>query len=171
MPYINQTTFTLFIISIFMFLHFFRINKYIYIFLFLPSTFLHELSHYIISMITFGKPTSFSIIPKNNTLGYVISSNYNIFNGLFISLAPLINMVIAYYIFISDIGYFKYIISFYLIAGGVPSSIDIKNSLKSLIFFTLMTVILLFFYVHFDIIKEILIIGENKCLNLLHSLS
>ena len=169
MPYfssLNSTiSFLYFSFFSYLLVQIFKTNKFIFIVFFLPSTFLHELAHYIVSFLTLGKPISFSIIPRKNILGYVISSNYNVFNGVFISFAPFLNLFIGYLFFTSNLGYIKYLFSFYFIVSGIPSYIDFKNSVKSLLLYILIFLTIYLFQAHFDIIREMLNKGVKLCLD------
>ena len=119
-----------------------RINNfYLISLLTLPGTFMHEMMHLIASFISFGKPVSFTIIPKKKgaglTLGSVSSANIRWYNAIIISLAPLLLFVIAYYLLIyiqnlDDKIYFY--LGLYMVANlifaGMPSSTDWKLAFK-----------------------------------------
>lgn len=132
------------------------------------GTFLHELTHYLVAFIlTFRKPKTISIFPeeikdKNRKwyiLGYVdIDENYlNTFNRFPIAFAPLLLIVICYYIskdylfiyshyfqisFISMIFYIFLVVTVFV--NSIPSSADLKLSLKqgSLYFWLVIAVLL-----------------------------
>lgn len=65
----------------------------------LPGTIAHELSHFLLGALTFGRPRNFSIIPKRQGGGYILGSvslaNVRWYNGLFIGFAPLLLMPVA----------------------------------------------------------------------------
>lgn len=65
-----------------------------------PSTVLHELMHFIVALLTNGKPIAFNVIPRNNDgsyeLGHVISSNATWYNRGLIGLAPLLLIPMAW---------------------------------------------------------------------------
>jgi len=116
-------------------------NFYLISLLTLPGTFMHELMHLLASFITFGKPTSFSIIPKKHnggiTLGSVTSSNITWYNALLISLAPFALYFIAYYlmkILPSIHNELYYYATLYFIANllfaGTPSGTDWRLAFK-----------------------------------------
>ena len=112
----------------------FKRSFFIFSIITLPATFLHELSHFIVSLITNGQPVKFSLIPhkeKNGyVMGYVASRNIQFYNGAIISLAPLIWLGIAIYMLINNLG--NFLIIAYLIEAGIPSIQDIKVAITSL---------------------------------------
>lgn len=65
-----------------------------------PSTVLHELMHFVVALLTNGKPIAFNVIPRNNggsyKLGHVISSNPTWYNRGLIGLAPLFLIPMAW---------------------------------------------------------------------------
>ena len=110
------------------------------------GTLFHELAHLFASFITFGKPTWFSLIPKKSvdsktgktsvTLGYVQSSNVHWWNTFFISMAPLVLLPIAFYVYQNFFSYFDEtfwnVILFVftivsLLFSAIPSSVDFSN--------------------------------------------
>jgi len=111
------------------------------------STFFHELSHYIVSLFTNGKPTKVSLLPsrsedkKSIILGYVESSNITWYNGFLVGMSPLSLLVGVYFI---DIYFFKFfeesIVSFFVylfliiifIDSSLPSSQDFKVAFSSI---------------------------------------
>jgi hypothetical protein len=108
-------------------------------FAFFISVTLHELMHYIVSLLTFGKPIKFSILPKRDeegwVLGSVVSSNVNFINAPLISLAPLLLLVIAYIVFLNFFSFVEinfinivvyYFLLYILISNSIPSFQDIK---------------------------------------------
>ena len=116
-------------------------NFYLISLLTLPGTFMHELMHLLASFVTFGKPTSFSIIPKKHnggiTLGSVSSANVKWYNAIIISLAPLALYFIAYYLMkiLPSIGNeVYYYATLYFIANllfaGTPSPTDWRLAFK-----------------------------------------
>jgi hypothetical protein len=137
----TATLLSIFFIVIILFI-FKKVNNfYLISFLTLPGTFMHELMHYIASLLTFGKPVSFTIIPKRNgnsiTLGSVSSTNVRWYNAIIISLAPLFLFFIGYYLLfkleeISNPLYYG--LTLYFIANlfyaGMPSPTDWKLAIK-----------------------------------------
>lgn len=112
---------------------------------FFVGTFFHELFHFLVSLVTFGFPYSFSIFPKKikdsngsklYMLGSVKSFNLRWFNVFWISMAPLFLLPFAYYIFKNFFHYFdanivNFIIWIYIqismVFSSIPSSVDFGN--------------------------------------------
>ncbi|MGD9679161.1 MAG: hypothetical protein AB7V16_12535 [Vulcanibacillus sp.] len=141
---------TLITISIVRFKHLSKTNNYFAALVYFIGTFFHELSHYIVALITTMKiPKKVSLFPKveningkkSIVLGYVEISkeNVNIFNAFPIAMAPLILLYLAYlvskyffifytnYYQINLFGYFVYLFLITtLIVNSVPSSADFK---------------------------------------------
>lgn len=119
-----------------------RKGKYYSLFLIaLPATLFHELAHYVISYITFGKPVKFSIIPKKEengwTLGYVSSTNLRWDNQALVALAPFLLLPGMYYVLEyagkETIWYFLCVYGYILanfLHGAIPSSVDFKLAFK-----------------------------------------
>ena len=106
-----------------------RYRFYIFSILSLPATFFHESTHFIVSFILKGNPIKFSLIPDpvTGTLGYVLSQNTRWYNAFFIGLAPLLNLLIAYYLFFHlPVNLCSILLLSFLIAGGIPSFTDFK---------------------------------------------
>ncbi|RME61061.1 hypothetical protein D6779_00770 [Candidatus Parcubacteria bacterium] len=114
--------------------------------LYLPGTFLHELSHFIAAMLLNGKPTRFSLWPKREgdriTLGTVTASNITWYNAIPVALAPFSLSFIA--LWLPSSGLIPWISSTHPIAlagvaiaqgyiahSGVPSSQDWKVFLQN----------------------------------------
>lgn len=68
----------------------------------LPGTIAHELTHFLMGIVSGGKPRGFSVIPRRRGKGYVLGSvalaNIRWYNGLFIGLAPLLLLPAAAYL-------------------------------------------------------------------------
>ncbi|MBF0195816.1 MAG: hypothetical protein HQL71_14755 [Magnetococcales bacterium] len=67
------------------------------------GTFCHELAHYIVGLLLWAKPTNFSLWPKRQAgggfvLGSVSFSNIKFFNAIPTALAPLLLILLAYYV-------------------------------------------------------------------------
>jgi hypothetical protein len=120
----------------------FKDRVYLFALITLPATFMHELMHFIISLITGGMPRGFSIFPKKSeegyTLGYVESYNVTWYNGAFIGLAPLILLPIAYFFFkyqiVTETTISILVLKLYflgtLIEGSMPSITDLELAIK-----------------------------------------
>jgi len=99
--------------------------------------------HFIGSVISFGFPYKFSIIPKKNegnqyTMGHVTSFNVTWYNTFIINIAPIFLVPIAfgiykYFFLYVDETILNFIIWIFLIVSllfsSIPSSVDIKNIL------------------------------------------
>ncbi len=143
---INIILLTILFITIFDIL---KYNFFIFSFIALPATFMHEFMHFIFSLILNGKPVSANIIPKRTergyTLGFVESANLKWYNGIFVALAPLCLLILSYYYFVffcKDLELsFLSILHIYflssLIYGSMPSSQDIKVAFKTSYFLIL----------------------------------
>lgn len=113
--------------------------------MYLVGTLFHELAHFILSILTFGSPTWFSIFPskqKNENgqtvgymLGYIESQNIRWYNVFFIAMAPLLLMPLSYWVYIHFFEYFdkniftmiSYIfIIVSLMFSSIPSGVDFK---------------------------------------------
>lgn len=115
----------------------------------LPATILHELSHFIISVITFGKPISFSVLPRKSekgwTLGSVTSSGSNWINQGLISLAPLTLLVVLYFMWVYrdlSLSYLgnEYVFGYIaanLLVGSIPSTTDLRLAIQAPFIFVL----------------------------------
>lgn len=110
------------------------------------GTLLHELSHYIVALVTTLKiPSNFSILPKSRIengiktieLGYVVvnKKNLNIFNSFLIGMSPLSLLFAAYYVsknFFTfyekyfSVGVIAYILYVFLIVTLVVNSVPSK---------------------------------------------
>jgi len=77
-------------------------NLFLLYLFFLPATILHELAHLLVGIVTFAMPTKFSLIPKKDVDGYKLGSvdlkNINFFNAFPIGIAPLLLLVILYFL-------------------------------------------------------------------------
>jgi len=113
------------------------------------GTVFHELAHFIVGKILLAKPTNFSLVPhkiedqgrKYYVLGHVGFSKLNWFNSLPVAMAPLLLLLIAYYI---ENNYWKFveysfgnfIIFAYLlivfILNAIPSRQDYKVAFDSI---------------------------------------
>lgn len=96
----------------------------------LPSTICHETMHLLVSLLTFAKPTGFSILPHRVadgwSLGSVTCSNLGTWSAFPVAMAPLLNVVPAYY-FLSrqkEYGVGYTVAGFVLLAASIPSWAD-----------------------------------------------
>lgn len=122
---------------------FLKSKLYLFALFTVPATFLHELMHYLVSLLTFGKPVSFTFIPKRTeeglTLGSVGSTNSVWYNQAAISLAPLLLFALSYYMLTNIDTVMLYIQNEYLfgyiaanmIVGALPSTTDLKLAIRA----------------------------------------
>lgn len=173
---INNINIILFIISLILFFLIKTFSKIlnrskIFLILFnLPGTFFHEMAHFFIGLITFGKPVNFSLIPKikdnSISLGSVSFINLNFFNTLPIALAPYLLLLLSIILFFSfsniliktkDINYYFIVYAFIVystLISSLPSKQDwyVAFSNKAgLIFYLILFYLIIF---NFDIIKS-----------------
>jgi len=144
--------------SLFLF-KFFR-NNNLFLFSFsLPATFFHELTHFMVSFILFGKPKKISIIPKRSengwTLGYVESHNLNWLNQSFVALAPF--LLFPLFIFfleysLEEQNLYYLILKGYILAnllyGTMPSSVDFKLAIQKPFPVILLIIIFVYFLLY-----------------------
>lgn len=113
----------------------------------LLGTFFHELSHYLVGLLLFAKPTGFSLWPKPQQgggylLGSVTFENIRFFNALPTALAPLLLVFMAYFV---DKNFFmlvekslsSYIVYIFvlviLLENAIPSATDFKVAFSSFV--------------------------------------
>jgi hypothetical protein len=69
-----------------------------------PVTLTHELMHFVLAVLTGGQPSGFRIFPRRSARGYVLGSvtcnNVRWYNGLFIGLAPLLLLPLAFVVLV-----------------------------------------------------------------------
>jgi len=123
-------------------------HKWIYYILVFPTTFLHELSHFLIAFITGGKPFLPSLIPKRRR-GAVIMGEVKFYatplSAFPSALAPLLLIPLAFYFLSSSIPFpLKETLSYYALRGSLPSLQDIKVAFSHP-FGALLWILLLFF--------------------------
>jgi hypothetical protein len=114
----------------------------------LPGTFLHELSHFIVALVTGGRPTGFSIIPHPQpcymsdgtirqrwTLGSVTLTNAGLLSAFPTAMAPLALNLVAWQLYRHWFDRFPadppHILALYgavylLVSGSVPSGQDLR---------------------------------------------
>ena len=146
-------------------------NKDHFVFLaYCASTFFHELSHFIASLITFGKPTSFSLLPKKIQqedrtlwiLGSVGSSNVNFINAPIIGLAPFSLLGVAFFVWNEFFRYFEinifsvfsfYLILYLLISNSLPSMQDYRVAFEKW-YFTIPFYSLIFAIIYYQFLRS-----------------
>ena len=112
---------------------------------FFVGTFAHELSHFLVGVVTLGFPYKFSIIPHRGAvensyvMGHVKCYNMKWYNRFWISMAPLLLLPLAFLVFKSYFNFFEsnihnfFIWIFILVSlifSSIPSGADFNN-LKS----------------------------------------
>lgn len=102
----------------------------------LPATFLHELSHLLLALMTFQKVTSASIIPRRlpGGGGWLLGSVHFIPSTAIwpalVALAPMLYWTFAVYFMFQFPTISTIPLVLLLLEAGVPSSQDIKLALK-----------------------------------------
>jgi len=123
-------------------------------FYYIIGTFLHELSHAVVSKCLNGKPVSFVVFPKKVEDGWILgsvgSTNLTWYNTTFISLAPALLIPLAfmweiYYFHFIDLSWTSVAIFYFglinIITSAIPSSVDFRlasRSILSIMLFILM---------------------------------
>ena len=83
-------------------LYFLRSHIIIFSLAAFPGTLLHELLHFIAGLVSFGRPTGFSVIPRRVSRGYALGSvrfaHVRWYNAWFIGLAPLLLLPMALFL-------------------------------------------------------------------------
>lgn len=110
-------------------------KKYFLALLFLPGTFLHELSHFLMAKILFVKVVSFNIFPKKVEnefrLGSVTTVKTDLVRGTLIGLAPfLVGAGILVWIFTMPITILSILVIIEIIHSMLLSYSDIIEFVK-----------------------------------------
>lgn len=107
----------------------------------IPGTILHETMHFVVGLLLNAKPCNFTVIPRKGTDGsYVMGSvgfrNVTYYNAIPAALAPLLLLVIGYYInkyylpMIKSPTIFNYmfyvLIQTIIIENSIPSNADLR---------------------------------------------
>lgn len=161
--------FTLLIVN--MFTNLLKKNTFILILFNFPGTFFHELAHFFVGILLFGKPVNFSIIPKINdksiTFGSVNFNNLNFINTIPIALAPYLLLpfsfllIILYSNMIIPLNEFSYYIPLYsfivysTLISCFPSSVDWQVAFSNKIGLIFYLMLIYLFIFNFDIMKSI----------------
>jgi len=109
-----------------------------------PGTLFHELSHLAAAALLHGQPTGFHLLPRRTDrtfiLGSVVCANVRWYNGLFIGLAPLLLLPLAFGLMLwrlslAPVLHAREVPWIYLIAclayAAVPSWQDLQVAAKS----------------------------------------
>ncbi|MGE4511543.1 MAG: hypothetical protein AB7D43_10640 [Sulfurimonadaceae bacterium] len=136
----------------------------------------HEASHFIVSLLTLGKPIGFTIIPVKKELiveekkyvywefGHVVARNTTFLNSFYIGLAPLLLMPLAYLVYVNFFNFvpfnglnivFLHAIVFVLLFNSFPSEADIKVAFSSAIGVVVNVVMLTTIYLKFNYIQGV----------------
>ncbi|MEM7428055.1 MAG: hypothetical protein AAF441_18330 [Pseudomonadota bacterium] len=106
------------------------------------SILLHELAHFVVALVTNGKPRGLSLIPEQTlngvVLGKMLSANTRWYNGTLIALAPLLLWGLAYWFFfalvLNEARPWLLAVKIFLLAslieGGLPSPSDFRLAAK-----------------------------------------
>ncbi len=85
-------------------LYFLRSHIVIFSIAAFPGTLLHEFLHFIAGLLTFGRPTGFSVIPRRVSRGYALGSvrfaHVRWYNAWLIGLAPLLLLPMALFLLV-----------------------------------------------------------------------
>lgn len=125
--------------------------------LFFVGTFLHELSHFLTSLVTLGFPYKLSVIPKKDkdnpemiTMGHVKSFNVRWYNVFWISMSPLLllpmAMLVNEYFFLyfesSILNFFTWVfLMISMVFSAVPSRVDFSNLIRGNIFLNMVGIL------------------------------
>lgn len=128
-------------------------KKYLYAFLFLPATLIHELSHFLMAKILFVAVARFNLFPRMVgsmfQLGSVSIAKTDLIRESLIGLAPFFTgIAISFYLIKSGIN----IVTAYLLIQSVNSMFlsfsDIKAFLKLIVLLALLALIYFLIYNH-----------------------
>ncbi|MBF0380030.1 MAG: hypothetical protein HQL69_03375 [Magnetococcales bacterium] len=133
------------------------------------GTFCHELAHFLVGFLLWAKPVGFSLWPKRQSgggfvLGSVSFNNITFFNAIPTALAPLLLIVLAYYIELNFFTLFyettlTFILYVFIIVvileNAIPSATDFKvafNNIPGVVFYVGGTLI----YLYYDQVRSFL---------------
>lgn len=128
-------------------------NFWLFVFINLPGTALHELSHFTVGFLLNARPVNFSLFPHKKdggyNLGHVSFSNLKFYNAFPTAMAPLLLLVFAYffnryffeYVKVSCFSYLFYVYLLTLfIEHSMPSRADFRvgfGSIGGILFYSL----------------------------------
>jgi hypothetical protein len=88
------------VVGLIVLLHLSRLFGAVFLLITFPVTLAHELTHLVLGFLTGGQPSGFRILPRRGARGYALGSvtcnNVRWYNGLFIGLAPLLLLPLAF---------------------------------------------------------------------------
>jgi hypothetical protein len=129
----------------------------------LPGTIAHELTHFIVGVLLRAKPRGFSAWPKavgrSWRLGSVSFGNIGLLNGVFVALAPLLLLPIAWLCLVhvllplwNDGRWGWWLLAGYLTAtalfAALPSFQDMRLGARSLLLYVVIGVLVWWTYPH-----------------------
>jgi hypothetical protein len=129
----------------------------------LPGTIAHELMHFIVGALLLAKPRGFSVWPKavgrSWSLGSVSFSNIGLLNGVFVALAPLLLLPIAWLSLVhvlvplwNESRWGWWLLAGYLTAtalfAALPSLQDIRLGARSLLLYVVIGALVWWTYAH-----------------------
>ena len=129
----------------------------------LPGTIAHELMHFIVGALLLAKPRGFSVWPKavgrSWRLGSVSFSKIGLLNGVFVALAPLLLLPIAWLCLVhvllplwNESRWGWWLLAGYLTAtalfAAVPSWQDIRVGARSLLLYVVIGALVWWAYAH-----------------------
>ena len=92
------------VIGLMVLLHLSRQLGVVFLLITFPITLAHELTHLVFGYLSGGQPSGLRILPRRSARGYILGSvtcnNVRWYNGLFIGLAPLILLPLAFVVLI-----------------------------------------------------------------------
>lgn len=130
-------------------------NFWLYVFINLPGTALHECAHFLVGLILNARPVNFSLLPRKKdgyyNLGRVSFSNLRFYNALPTGMAPFLLLVFAYFfdkhffdfVSVNCVTYLLYIFLLTLfIEHSMPSRADFREAFGSvggILFYSLLS--------------------------------
>lgn len=125
-------------------------KKYLYALVFLPATFIHELSHYLMAKLLLVPVGKFNLIPRsvNNefVLGSVMIAKTDLIRGSLIGLAPfIVGIILLYLLTTTAVSALTIYFLFQIINSMLLSLSDLKAFVK-LLFIALLIYLLYLLY-------------------------
>lgn len=129
-------------------------SKWLFALFVLPGTALHELAHWLVALLSNGRPRTPSLLPKFSTrrwtLGEVVIANPTWYNRAPIALAPLLSLPLAWFCYwrwahhlpVAD---WRHWLLLYVVAmalqGALPSREDIQMAWRQLLALLVLSVV------------------------------
>ena len=123
----------------------------------IPGTILHEMMHYIVGLVLNARPCNFTIFPRKSPDGYYVMGsvgfrNVTFYNAVPSAMAPLLLLVIGYYLPLmrpTMLNYVLYVLlQTIIIENAMPSGADFRVAgmyLKGILLYGFLLVALLVF--------------------------